>query len=197
MKKYSIVLLAIGFLMMAGVSKTKAQFSISLNIGSQPTWGPVGYDHADYYYMPDIESYYNVSNHQFIYMSNGRWVFSASLPPRYANYDLYSGYKVVVNRPRPYLNFQQDRVQYGRYRGYRGHQTIIRDSHDDRYRGNHDGNHEFRGGDNHGNQGRGNGNHGDQGRGNDHHDNGRGNGGDNHGGGDHGNGGGYHGHGDH
>lgn len=28
--------------------------SVNINIGSQPAWGPVGYDYVDYYYMPDI-----------------------------------------------------------------------------------------------------------------------------------------------
>lgn len=121
-------------------SSSSAQISLSINIGTQPTWGPVGYDRADYYYLPDVESYYNVSTHQFIYLNNGRWVFASNLPGRYSNYDLYSGYKVVVNRPRPYLNFSQDRVQYGRYRDYHGRQTIIRDSRDERYTRYHDGN---------------------------------------------------------
>jgi hypothetical protein len=167
MKKFTTVLGIVGLFLIAGITQTKAQLSISLNIGSQPTWGPTGYDRADYYYLPDVESYYNVSNHQFIYLSNGHWVFSASLPGRYANYDLNSGYKVVVNRPRPYLNFNQDRVQYAKYRGYHGKQPVIRDSRDERYRGN---NHDNRGGNNgRGNDnGHGNNNQGDQGRGNGH-----------------------------
>jgi hypothetical protein len=155
-----------------------AQLSLSINIGTQPTWGPVGYDRADYYYLPDVESYYSVSSHQFIYLSNGRWIYSSALPARYANYDLYSGYKVVVNRPRPYLNFNQDRVQYSKFRGYRGKQEIIRNTHDVRYRqnGNAHGRSpgmvkkfDNRGNDHHNDNGHGNGNgHGDK------HDNGKG-----------------------
>ena len=35
------------------VKQVSAQvhFSLGVNIASQPEWGPVGYDHADYYYM--------------------------------------------------------------------------------------------------------------------------------------------------
>ncbi|MBW4891551.1 hypothetical protein KXQ82_17620 [Mucilaginibacter sp. HMF5004] len=135
MKKVKIVLAAMALFIAAGITQTKAQLSISVNIGSQPTWGPVGYDRADYYYLPDVESYYSVSTHQFIYLSNGRWIYAANLPGRYANYDLYSGYKVVVNRPRPYLNYNQDRVEYGKYKGWKGKQTIIRDSRDPKYHG--------------------------------------------------------------
>jgi hypothetical protein len=109
------------------VSSAKAQVNININIGSQPAWGPTGYQKADYYYLPDVDSYYNVSTHEFIYLNNGRWVFAQGLPPQYRNYDLYSGYKVVVNRPRPYLNYNEDHAKYARYRGWAGRQENIRD----------------------------------------------------------------------
>lgn len=117
------------------MSKTNAQvkFNLNVNIGSQPVWGPVGYDHAEYYYLPDIEAYYYVPRHQFVYLSGNKWIFSATLPPRYRNYDLYSGYKVVVNEPYAYRHFDRDRRQYSEYRG-RHDQQIIRDSHDRKYR---------------------------------------------------------------
>ncbi len=47
--------------------------------------------------MPDIEAYYNVSQHQFVYLDDGRWIFAAALPERCRDYDLYRGYKVVIN----------------------------------------------------------------------------------------------------
>jgi len=140
MKKRLLVGIVSSILLLCTTVQSKAQISFHLNIGTQPVWGPEGYDQADYYYLPDIESYYSVSTHQFIYMSGGRWIYANNLPPRYANYDLYSGYKVVVNRPRPYLNFNQDRTQYARYRGYNGHQVVIRDSKDERYHGGRGGN---------------------------------------------------------
>lgn len=112
--------------------KAEAQVSLSVNIGSQPLWGPVGYDYVDNYYLPDIECYYNVGRRQFIYMDNNRWIFSASLPSRYRGYDLYNGYKVVVNSRDPYRNFDRDRIAYARYRSVRG-QQVIRYSNDSRY----------------------------------------------------------------
>src|SRR5882672_12074070 len=115
-------------------NETKAQVRVNINIGSQPVWGPVGYDYVEYYYLPDIESYYYVPRHQFVYLSGGNWVFSSSLPPAYRNYDLYSGYKVVVNEPRAYRNFRYDREKYSGYRGNRS-QVIIRNSDDRRYWG--------------------------------------------------------------
>jgi hypothetical protein len=46
-----------------------AQVRVNINIGSQPVWGPVGYDHVDYYYLPDIETYYYVPTRQFVYFN--------------------------------------------------------------------------------------------------------------------------------
>lgn len=107
---------------------TKAQVSVNINIGSQPQWGPTGYDHVDYYYLPDIDTYYNVPNKQYIYLNNGKWVFNNSLPSRYTNYDLYNGYKVVINSPRPYLSHKVHIKEYSKYKGYKGKQVVIRDS---------------------------------------------------------------------
>jgi hypothetical protein len=110
-----------------------AQLSISFNISSQPKWGPVGYNYVQYYYFPDIDCYYYVPTSQFIYQSGTQWIYSSSLPPMYRNFDLYNGYKVVINDPRPYLHNSIYRSRYASYRGRRG-QSIIRDSHDPRYR---------------------------------------------------------------
>lgn len=112
----------------------QAQLRITLraNIGSQPVWGPTGYDRADYYYMPDIDVFYNVSRRQYVYQQRGRWIFSASLPIQYRNYNLYTGYKVVVNEDRPYRNADMYRNQYSSYKN-RHDQEVIRNSHDSKY----------------------------------------------------------------
>ncbi len=114
--------------------KVSAQIQVNVNIGSQPLWGPVGYDRVDYYYLPDVEAYYHVPRAQFIYLgNNGKWIFSASLPGRYASFDLYRGYKVVINSPRPYLYFKNHRAQYAKYRGWKGKQKAIKYSDNPKY----------------------------------------------------------------
>jgi hypothetical protein len=148
-------------------NKADAQVHVSLglNIGSQPEWGPVGYDHADYYYMPDVDSYYDVSAHQYVYRENNVWVHRPYLAARYRNYDVYHGYKVVVNDRNPW---ERHNVYHARYANYRGRhdQVIIRDSHDEHYRNHwHDNGNHF-GGD----RGHGHDDHGDHGdRGHDGH----------------------------
>jgi hypothetical protein len=114
--------------------QTNAQVRVSLNvnIGSQPVWGPVGYDHVDYYYLPDIDAYYYVPTREFIYANGARWTKSRTLPARYRNYDLYHGYKVVINEPNPYLHHNVYKARYAGYRG-RHDQRVIRDSRDSKY----------------------------------------------------------------
>ena len=94
MKTIKIAILGL-FLMAA--SATQAQVSVNINIGSPPAWGPVGYTNMEYYYLPDIQSYYDVRASQFIYFGGNRWVRSSRLPNRYRNYDLYNGHTVVLN----------------------------------------------------------------------------------------------------
>ncbi|HJS56329.1 MAG TPA: hypothetical protein VJ765_17375 [Chitinophagaceae bacterium] len=110
-----------------------AQVSVNINIGAQPVWGPVGYDYVEYYYIPDIEVYYYVPSRKYIYLSNGRWIFATTLPYRHRGYNIYSGYKVVINEPRPYLRFTTHKVVYAKYKGNNGRQGIIKNSNNPKY----------------------------------------------------------------
>jgi len=97
-----------------------AQVSVNVNL-NPPLWGPVGYSEARYYYLPDVEAYYDVQSSMFIYNRNGKWIRRHHLPSQYNNYDLYSGYKVVMSNYHgntPHVYFKAHRMQYAK--GYRG-----------------------------------------------------------------------------
>jgi len=130
--KTLVVAVLLGVASMSSIS-TKAQVSLSINIGQQPAWGPTGYDHVDYYYLPDVDAYYYVPSAQYIYLLNGSWVWRNSLPSRFSGYDLYNGYKVVMNTPKPYLSHNTHLTQYSRYKGGNSRQPLIRDSRDSKY----------------------------------------------------------------
>jgi len=121
------------------IADAQVSFSVNLNIGSQPDWGPVGYDHADYYYMPDVDAYYDVPAHRYVYYENNVWVHRTYLPARYRNYDVYNGYKVVINKPTPWVRNTYYRTTYASYKG-RGGQAVIRDSREDKYKDHWRGN---------------------------------------------------------
>jgi hypothetical protein len=135
MKKF---LLAFAILMGVTTSCTTVEGQISIgvniNIGRQPAWGPVGYNYVDYYYLPDLNCYFNVNLGLFYYFDMGMWYSSSYLPYAYRGCNLYNMYKVVlvgVNDPWRY-NYR-DMRNYARFRGV-GNQMIIRDSRDIRYR---------------------------------------------------------------
>jgi hypothetical protein len=166
MKRSIGIWLAASLLLLSTLG-SKAQVNVNVNIGAQPLWGPTGYDVVEYYYLPDLQMYYYVPSHQFVYLNGSNWVHARSLPARYRGYDLYSGYKVVINEPKPYLHFTDHKVKYAGYKGAKGKQVVIRDSKEPKYYvvkghpGNAKGHYKTKGG----NKG-GNGNNGNKGKGN-------------------------------
>ena len=152
-KMKTLKIIVVGMILMLAGS-VQGQVSVRLNIGTPPQWGPADYDDARYYYLPDIECYYDVPNSMFIYYSGNRWIHSRYLPGRYRNYDLYGGYKVVMNDyrgNRPYEHFREYRTRYAR--GYRGHeQRNIGVRYGDHGRG-HEGVQSYRGGNRENNRG--------------------------------------------
>ena len=135
MKKF--ILLAVLGIAAASYQPAKAQVSVSINIGSQPQWGPRGYDYVDYYYLPEVQSYYHVPTRRFVYLERNKWVHRKALPSKYRRYNLYQGQKIVINRPRPYLEHHVYESNYSRVdrryevRGRDKHYSK-RDKHDNR-----------------------------------------------------------------
>jgi hypothetical protein len=128
--RYLFVIIVALFL--SSALDAQVRFNVNLNLSSQPVWGPTGNDYVENYYMPDIETYYNVSQHRYYYNEGGRWVGRSSLPSRYSNYDLYNSHKVVINEREPWKNHESNRNQYASFKG-RHDQQPIRDSHDSKY----------------------------------------------------------------
>jgi len=118
MKNLKLLIAGIGLLF---INASYAQVNVNVNLGTAPNWGPAGYTEAEYYYIPDVESYYDVRQKQFIYYGNGQWVRATRLPVQYRGYDLYNGYKVVLtdyHGQRPYDNYNVHKVKY--FKGYHG-----------------------------------------------------------------------------
>ncbi len=123
----SIKLVILGILIIFALHSIQAQSSENKNSDKAPSWGPSGYSFANYYYLPDIETYYDIRKSQFIFLKTGLWTQSRSLPSQFKNYDLNKGYKVVLNEyhgSSPFTAFKFHKETY--YRGYYGgHQRSI------------------------------------------------------------------------
>jgi hypothetical protein len=129
----------VGIILIAS-SLTQAQVSVNVNIGTPPSWGPKGYSNVEYYYLPDVQAYYDIRASQFIYLNvGGLWIRSRNLPNQYRNYDLYNGYKVALtdyHGAKPYTYFKNHRTKY--YRGYKGNPQIMIGNRDTKFPVNND-----------------------------------------------------------
>ncbi len=97
------------------ISNTQAQVSVNVNIGTPPVWAPADRVEVQYYYLPEIDAYYDVPSENFIYVSNGRWVRNHSLPSRWSGYNLRGGKVVYLTDYRgnsPYVYHKQHKVKY-------------------------------------------------------------------------------------
>lgn len=131
--RYIIVATCI-LLFLGGSAPLNAQVnvSVSFNVASQPVWGPVGYDYVEYYYLPDIDVYYQVRGNRYYFYEKGGWIYRNSLPARYAKYDFYNSYKVVINEKYPWKKHKIHKKQFAGYKGKKD-QECIRDSKDSKY----------------------------------------------------------------
>ncbi|WP_395060689.1 hypothetical protein [Flavobacterium sp.] len=104
--------------------QSNAQVSVSLNINSpRPTWYNHHESECDYYYLPEIEAYYDVRSSVYIYLGPRGWIRSLYLPEYCHNYDVNNGYRVAIDyrghSPYAYFNNHRDRYYRSNYRNYR------------------------------------------------------------------------------
>jgi len=115
-----VKLIIIGMILFVA-SVAQAQVKENENKLSPPLWGPVGYENVRYYYLPDLETYYDVQISMFIYYNGRAWIYRTHLPLEFSEYDLYGGYKVVMTDyegSTPYTHFNEQKVKYPK--GYHG-----------------------------------------------------------------------------
>jgi len=105
-------------------SSADAQIRVGLGIGFAPqraiyaTYQAPAYagDGDEYYYLPDLGVYYNVTDRCYVYFDGSEWISVASLPGQYSDYDWTTARRFEINAFRPYLH---DDVYYSRYNGHR------------------------------------------------------------------------------
>ena len=95
----------------------QAQVGVNINIGA-PAWGPQVPYGTQYYYIPEIDGYYDLYNQQYIVFQDGYWV---PLPQLYG-YDPYQFHPVIVDYrgPQPWarIDYYHQRYAYQPYRSY-------------------------------------------------------------------------------
>lgn len=163
----TLKLITAGIILFAA-STSQAQVSINVNLGApavvvRPTWVPQNQVNVDFYYLPEIQSYYDVNASMYVYMNNGNWCRTRYVPVQYRNYDLRHAHRVALNGyhgNRPYTYYNNHNVRYDNNRNYnnryvearrysnnnryadnyRSNDRYDRDDRSDRHdRGNHNG----------------------------------------------------------
>jgi hypothetical protein len=104
-----------------------AQIRVGVNLGIQPqavvyNQGPAvpatpAFGNGDdYYYLPELGVYYDVTDQCYVYFDGTEWVFSAYLPGQYADFDWRTARRFEIVAFRPYL---RDDFYRDRYNGQR------------------------------------------------------------------------------
>lgn len=80
-----------------------------------PVWARAAPANVNYYYLPDINTYYDAPARVYIYQRDGQWVRTTTLPARYRNYNLSRGQTVYLTDYRgnaPYTLYKVHKVKY-------------------------------------------------------------------------------------
>jgi hypothetical protein len=88
-----------------------AQIGVNAQFG-HPAWGPAAPAGAQYYYVPEIDGYYDLAAQRYIVLRNGQWVPVATMP----GYNPASFHPVVVDyRGRqPWAQYRDHHARYYR-----------------------------------------------------------------------------------
>ena len=109
MKQLKLIMVGLVFVLSGAIH---AQVSVDLHLGNPPAWGPAEASDSRYYYLPDIQMYYDRSSSNYIYLSHHKWVHTTYVPAAYRNYDFYGAYKVSLKDyrgERPYEHYDEHR----------------------------------------------------------------------------------------
>jgi hypothetical protein len=130
-KSIAIIAIVLGGL---SIQPAMAQFSISINIGKPQIAynSPVNVS-ASFYYLPDVDCYYDLGRKQYVYNHNGSWKYAQKLPSRYSNFDLRTARKVQINEKAPYARHNDFKSKYGVNQSRNSQSVYKNNSNDSRF----------------------------------------------------------------
>lgn len=77
----------------------------------------------DYYYLPDIDAYYSISQQCYYYMDGSDWISAAYLPGSFHDFDWRYARHYEVRAPRPFLHndYYRSRFNGAAFNGHWDH----------------------------------------------------------------------------
>ncbi|MFD1467930.1 hypothetical protein ACFQ48_06815 [Hymenobacter caeli] len=113
MKNHTLLLASVFGLFAALATPVAAHAQIAVNVRlGHPAWGPAAPAGAQYYYIPEIDGYYDLAARNYIVQRNGGWVPVATVP----GYNTAAFHPVVVDyRGRqPWAQYRDHHARYYR-----------------------------------------------------------------------------------
>jgi hypothetical protein len=124
----AVVIILLILSMFTGCETYRYGSSASQPVYENPQWAPPVYPGIRYYYLPDIECYYDIYSREFIFLDHAQWIYSPTLPYMYPGFDLNNCFVVVVNSNiyQPWMHHQYYVSHFPRYyyRDYYDHSNI-------------------------------------------------------------------------
>ena len=124
-------LAAPAFALLLGLTAAPAaQAQINININT-PSWGPPAPPTAQYYYLPEMEGYYDLRAAEYVYLTNGRWMRARALPTVYRGVAFqpvvvdYVGAKPWVQLPVYRVKYPKPGKGYGKGKGKGGPPVFV------------------------------------------------------------------------
>ncbi|GAA3935481.1 hypothetical protein [Hymenobacter algoricola] len=107
MKLLTTIPLAAAFLLLFGLA-SPAQAQVNVNI-NPPSWGPALAPNTQYYYIPEVDGYYDVRDRVYVVERKGRWTRLAN-----AGYNPNTFHPVVVDYvgAQPWVRIEEYRTKY-------------------------------------------------------------------------------------
>lgn len=142
----TLKLIATGIILFAASTSSKAQLSVNVNIGApavvvrSAAWVPQNHVGVDFYYLPEIESYYDINAGLYVYLNNGNWCRTRYVPVQYRDYDLVHARRIALSGyrgNRPYAYYNNHNVRYYDNRNYNRGYVEGRRYNNDRYADNY------------------------------------------------------------
>jgi len=132
---YSVVFLLCAINATAQATKVDRTYGPKITVRpatQAPVWAKAAPANVNYYYLPDLDTYYDVPAKRYIYMNNGTWVKRSTLPT------WHKGYNMANSNP-VYLTDYKGRTPYKLYKvhkvKYKGKGRLKSNGHANHHRG--------------------------------------------------------------
>ena len=153
MKKIAIISAIVMSGLIYNTANAQIRIRVGFNLSPRPVYvqsaapveyvEPANYDgDEDYYYLPEVDAYYSVTEQCYYYNDGGNWITAAYLPGAYHDFNWRTARRYEVRAPRPYIHNDYYRTRYSgvAFHGNWNRPNVIRGGYTNNNRGNYDNN---------------------------------------------------------